>query len=167
MFGQAQKTGPGTAAVDVERILTYPTTAVSVGEGALEVAGADVRDARSESQFVGLVGETFVAAGAELRVAGDLQLTDAAVIIIGINGPTTDAANYGRLSVGGTLTKGGRLSASGIQGSEQDYEPTVDDVFPVISCTDCYPGSFDFFDTGPLDACRRRRRSRCRSWRTR
>ena len=28
VFGQAQKTGPGTAAVDVERILTYPTTAV-------------------------------------------------------------------------------------------------------------------------------------------
>ncbi len=48
--------------------------------------------------------------------------------------------------------KGGGLSASGIQGSEPDYEPTVDDAFSVIACTDCYPGSFDFFGTGPLDA---------------
>ena len=105
-----------------------------------------------ETEEPGLLGYTFLGAGALLTVDGDLVLDVDSFLEIGINGPPTDASNYGRLFVGGTLTKGGGLSASGIQGSEPDYEPTIDDVFPVITCADCYPGSFDFFGTRPLDA---------------
>ena len=121
-----------------------------VDEGELVLSGPVVY--LDEDDEPGLLGYTFVGAGALLTVDGDLVLDVDSFVEIGINGPPTDASNYGRLSVGGTLTKGGGLSASGIQGSEPDYAPTVDDVFPIISCTDCYPGSFDFFGTRPLDA---------------
>ena len=121
-----------------------------VDEGELALSGPVVY--LDETDEPGLSGYTFLGAGALLTVDGDLVLDVDSFLEIGINGPPTDASNYGRLSVGGTLTKGGGLSASGIQGSEPDYAPTVDDVFPIITCTDCYPGSFDFFGTGPLDA---------------
>ena len=145
VFGRAQKTGPGTATVDVERILTYPTTVVSVGEGVLELAGFDLRDARSESQFIGLVGEAFVAAGAELRVAGDLELTDAATLAIGIDGDSMSTDNYGQITVTNTLFKNGALDA--VFGA---YVPTTADFYDVFDCGDCTPGAFATTDVEPL-----------------
>ena len=77
--GALTKTGLGAATVDVDRFLTDENTIVSVNEGTLELTGADLRDGRNETPADGLVGEAFVAAGAEFRVSRRSLLTDAVV----------------------------------------------------------------------------------------
>ncbi len=73
-----------------------------VDEGELALSGPVVY--LDEVDEPGLLGYTFIGAGALLTVDGDLVLDVDSFLEIGINGPPTDASNYGRLSVGGTLT---------------------------------------------------------------
>ena len=126
------------------------TSELLVDQGALTLAGPVVY--LDEVEAPGLTGFTFIGAGALLTVEGDLSLAFDSSVDVEISGPSTDPSNYGQLSIDGVLTKGGGLSAIGLGGGAGDYSPTIDDAFPVIDCTDCYPGSFDFFGTRPLDA---------------
>ena len=146
VLGGLEKTGPGTATVDVDQLLTAQTTAVSVSEGTLELTGADLRDGRDESELNGLVGAVSVAAGAELRVVGDLQLTNETSIGVDIDGDSTSTGNYGRVTVTGTLTKDGALDAV-LAG----YAPTPADSYDVITCLDCTDGTFASTSVSPLE----------------
>ena len=180
---RARSTSPAPERVDNRgEVRTFGTDTTTVGpgvtwqssssgsllvdEGALTLSGPVVY--LDETDEPGLSGYTFLGAGALLTVDGDLVLDVDSFVEIGINGPPTDASNYGRLSVGGTLTKGGGLSASGIQGSEPNYAPTIDDVVPGhhLRPTATPARSTSSAPTRSTRS-RRRRRSPCRSWRTR
>ena len=81
-----------------------------------------------------------------MRVVGDLQLTNETSIGVAIDGDSGSAANYGRVTVTGTLTKDGALTAA-----FGGYVPTAADSYEVFDCTvDCTPGGFASTSVDPL-----------------
>ncbi len=96
----------------------------------------------------GFDGETFVAAGAVVEVAGALTLADSSVLTIGITGDDSDPSNYGQIVLATS-----DLNANGTLRTQVfGYDATFDDQYPVISCVtgDCLVGTFDTLDIAPF-----------------
>ncbi|HSM66647.1 MAG TPA: hypothetical protein VK860_10105 [Ilumatobacteraceae bacterium] len=108
----------------------------------------DIQSAPPNGSFTAN-GTIEVGPGATVSIADDLALAPSSEIEIGIAGPATFPANFGRIVLPtGNLTAAGTLRTVVAAG----YEPTTDDVYPILSCSagDCSGGDFDTVAAGVL-----------------
>ncbi len=139
--------GTVTFGPDLDVELWYGASSDSRGELVVTAGTLDIRSGAPGGSFVAN-GTIQVAAGASLSVAGDLALSATSVLDFGIAGPSSSAANYGRIVLPtGTLTADGtlRVIADG-------YAPTSSDTYPLIGCTtgSCVGGAFSAVEIDPL-----------------
>jgi hypothetical protein len=95
-------------------------------------------------------GRFFIAPGAVLRIQNDFALVATSELAFGIDGPSSEIANYGRVELpSGTFTADGTVVLTPTDG----FVP-AGDVYPLIECTNgsCLAGDFDVVRGGVVDS---------------
>ena len=127
------KSEPGTVTFGPDLDVNLFYRSLEPLRGVLEVTDGtlDIQSAPPNGSFVAN-GTIEVGPGATVSIADDLALSASSVLEFGVDGPAAFPGNFGRIVLPtGDLTAAGTLRTEVVGG----YEPTTDDVYPVLSCT--------------------------------